>query len=277
MSINVVTCTTRKLCNLTIGADTPAFSAHKKLHPPRKKRDGRAAVIHTAESLHRLLHASAECMFETVRHDSEIRIQCRDGKVRRGNQATLEDCTPWGPKYRVCMRVKSIATGQGPGRKVSNVQAAAPKLKISKLIDRRSRKFDAVSLFTGTGHDILLHTLLRYKRGRVIAYDNVRDKEYINKRWEKRLSKRKLESAMLRWCRSTATSGCAIWDCWHGACEPSLTREARSAKICQIGTGFVPWVPAHLFGCVSVLDTAWDCDTHQTGGVGRRGATWGVD
>ena len=81
---------------------------------------------------------------------------------------------------------------------MSNVQSAAPKVKISKLVDRRSRKFDAISLFTGTGHDISLYTLLRYKRGRVIAYDNVRDKAYIKARWEKRLSKRKLESALLR-------------------------------------------------------------------------------
>ena len=96
------------------------------------------------------------------------------------------------------MRVKSIAAGQGPGRKVSNAQASAPKLKISKLVDRRSRKFDAISLFSGTGHDISLYTLLRYKRGRVIAYDNARDSDYIRKKWEKRLTPRKLESVMLR-------------------------------------------------------------------------------
>ena len=68
------------------------------------------------------------------------------------------------------MHVKSIAAGQGPGCKVSNVQAAAPKLKILKLVDHRSRKFDAVSLFMGTGHDISLYTLLHYMCGQVIAY-----------------------------------------------------------------------------------------------------------
>ena len=51
-------------------------------------------------------------------------------------------------------------------------------------------------LFTGTGHDISLYTLLRYKRGRVIAYDNVRDKDvHQGTLGEAVDSKRKLESA----------------------------------------------------------------------------------
>ena len=47
----------------------------------RKKRKSRKQPTHTAESLHKLLHATPERVFETVRRDSEILIKCRDGKV----------------------------------------------------------------------------------------------------------------------------------------------------------------------------------------------------
>ena len=43
-----------------------------------------------------------------------------------------------------------------------------------------------------------MYTLLKYKRGRVIAYDNTYDKEYIRKRWRKRLSARRLDEVLSR-------------------------------------------------------------------------------
>ena len=63
---------------------------------------------------------------------------------------------------------------------MSIAQAVQPTLKLSKLVDRRTRRFNAVSLFTGMGHDASLYMLLQYRKDRVLAYDNEYDKEYIH-------------------------------------------------------------------------------------------------
>ena len=158
------------------------LSAERK---ERKKRKSRKQPIHTAESLHKLLHATPERVFETVRRDPEILIKCRDGKVRTGNKVTLLDCTPTGKPCHTCIRLKTMAAAQSKGKSVAAACRPVKKVKLSKLIDRRQRQFNGVSLYTGTGHDITMYTLLKYKRGRVIAYDNTYNKEYIRKRWSK--------------------------------------------------------------------------------------------
>ena len=138
------------------------LSAERK---DRKKRKSRKQPIHTAETLHKLLHATPERVFETVHRDTEILIKCRDGKVRTGDKVTLLDCTPTGKPCHTCIRLKMMAAAQSKGKAVASACRPAKKVKLSKLIDRRQRQFNGVSLYTGTVHDITMYTLLKYRRG----------------------------------------------------------------------------------------------------------------
>ena len=58
------------------------ISAERK---ERKQRKSRKQPIHTAESLHKLLHATPERVFETVRRDPEILIKCRGIQIQGKN------------------------------------------------------------------------------------------------------------------------------------------------------------------------------------------------
>ena len=113
--------------------------------------------------------------------------------MRPGCKVTVEDCTP-DAKCDMCARMKTVATAHGPGK----AARTARRLKLSETFDRHTRVYNAVSLYTGTGHDVTMYTLLKYPQGRVLAYDNKFDAEYIRKKWSKRLSKRKLEDCMSR-------------------------------------------------------------------------------
>ena len=122
----------------TEGANTaqllPKVTADRK---DRKKRKSRKQPIHTAESLHKLLHATPEQVYETVRRDPEIRIKCRDGKIRTGDKVTLLDCTPTGKPCYTCIQLMTMATAQPKGKAASAASRPGKKVKLSQLIDRR--------------------------------------------------------------------------------------------------------------------------------------------
>ena len=54
-----------------------------------------------------------------------------------------------------------MAAAQSKGKSASAASRPVKKVKLSKLIDRSQRRFNGVSLFTGTGHDITMYTLLK--------------------------------------------------------------------------------------------------------------------
>ena len=92
--------------------------------------------------------------------------------------------------------MKTVAAAHGPGK----AARIARRLKLSEMFDRHTRVYNgnAVSLHTSTGHDVTMYTLLKYPQGRVLAYDNKFDTDYIRKKLSKRLSKRKMEDCMSR-------------------------------------------------------------------------------
>ena len=137
-------------------ADTKPKGKRKE----RRKRSGRARVIHTAESLHKLYHKPPETVYKTICHDEEIQVRCKDGVVRPGNKVTVADCTP-DEKCDMCARMKTVAASHGPGK----AARAARRLKLSEMFDRHTRVYNAVSLYTGTGHDVTMYTLLKYPMG----------------------------------------------------------------------------------------------------------------
>ena len=224
------------------------LSAERK---DRKKRKSRKQPTHTAETLHKLLHATPERVFETVRRDTEILIKCRDGKVRTGNKVTLLDCTPTGKPCHTCIRLKMMAAAQSKGKAVASACRPAKKVKLSKLIDRRQRQFNGVSLYTGTGHDITMYTLLKYRRGRVIAYDNTYGKEYIRKRWSKRLSARRLDEVLSR--LTLVKRDLLTWD------EKVLEQDIREA-----------WGPDARLTSVTYLHASPSCRTLSTADRSRK-------
>ena len=76
-----------------------------------------------------------------------------------------------------------MAAAQSKGKAVASACCPAKKVKLSKLINQRQQQFNSVPLYTSTGHNITMCTLLKYRCGQVVTYDNMYNKEYIRKRW----------------------------------------------------------------------------------------------
>ena len=64
------------------------------------------------------------------------------------------------------------------------------------MFDQHTHAYNVVSFYTGTGHDVMMYTLLKYPMGQVLVYDNKFDTEYTCKKWLKQLPKQKLDDCM---------------------------------------------------------------------------------